>query len=105
MVFDGPLYDLFNGHLPSGECGREADHPAGSTRAQDWRWSYLIEVLTCSLDLYPEKCSNVSKVAEDLSGSSKTRATSWGLSGEELRTVLSLLLFAHGQDEDDRADF
>ena len=33
----------------------------------------------------------MSKVAEDLRGSSRTRATSWGLSGEELRTVLSLL--------------
>ena len=34
----------------------------------------------------------MSKVAEDLSGSSRIRATSWVLSGEELRTVLSLLL-------------
>ena len=33
----------------------------------------------------------MSKVAEDLRGSSRTRATSWGLSGEELRTVLSFL--------------
>ena len=34
----------------------------------------------------------MSKVAEDLKGSSRIRATSWGLSGEELRTVLSWLL-------------
>ena len=33
----------------------------------------------------------MSKVAEDLRGSSRTRATSWGLSGEELRTLLPLL--------------
>ena len=52
MVFDGPLFDLFNGHLFSGECGREADHPAGSARAQDWRWPLLVEVLTCPLDFY-----------------------------------------------------
>ena len=69
-VFNGPLFGLFDdhwfyemslmvglidGHLLSGECGREADHPAGSTRAQDWRCSYLVEVLTCPQDGHPEE--------------------------------------------------
>ena len=71
MVFDGPLFDLFNGHLFSGECGREADHPAGSTRAQDWRWSLLVEVLNCPLDCHQKNkamCQRWQRTSEAVPG-------------------------------------